>query len=338
MGRKIRVAVCGATGAVGREMVKVIEQRRLPLSELRLLASKRSAGQTLDFAGEQLPVEVLGDNSFAGIDVALFSAGADVSRSYAPLAARAGAVVVDNTSAFRMEDDVPLVVPEVNPQALERYSRRSIVANPNCSTIQLVVVLKPLEQLAPIRRVVVSTYQSVSGAGQSGVRELEQQCLDIFNLRPVTCEKFPRQIAFTCLPHIGDFRSDGYSGEEHKMMEETRKILDRADLRISATAVRVPVFHGHSEAVNLEFAHPVSEQQARAALAGAPGVRLVGDGDQPYPVNLDAVGGNDTLVGRLRRDPSLEHGLDLWIVADNLRKGAALNAVQIVELLLERYL
>jgi len=338
MSRKIRVAVCGATGAVGREMVKVIEERRLPVAGLRLLASERSAGQTLEFAGEQVPVEVLGEGSFTGIDIALFSAGADVSRRYAPLAARAGAVVVDNTSAFRLEDDVPLVVPEVNSQALERFSRRGIVANPNCSTIQLVVVLKPLERLAAIRRVVVSTYQSVSGAGQAGVRELEQQCLDIFNLRPVSCNQFPRQIAFTCLPHIGDFRSDGYSVEEHKMMDETRKILERPDLRISATTVRVPVFYGHSEAVNLEFAAPVSEQQARAALGQAPGVRLVDDLDEPYPTNLDAVGGDDTLVGRLRRDPSLEHGLDLWIVADNLRKGAALNAVQIAELLLEQYL
>jgi len=334
-----RVAVCGATGVVGREMVKVLAERAFPVADLRLLASERSAGEDLSFNGSEIRIEALSENSFAGMDIALFSAGSDVSRTFAPLAARAGCVVIDNTSAFRMEPDVPLVVPEVNPEALEDYARRSIIANPNCSTIQMVLVLKPIDDAARIRRVVVSTYQSVSGAGRRGIAELEAQTLSLFNLKPMECERFPRQIAFNCLPHIDAFCEDGYTFEERKMIQETRKILGRPELRLTATTVRVPVFYGHSEAINVETEKKLSADEARKLLDKAPGLRVVDSAAEAlYPTVLDAVGGDDTLVGRIREDPSVECGLDMWVVADNIRKGAALNAVQIAELLIRDYM
>jgi len=332
--KMLSVAVCGATGAVGREMVRILAERAFPVGELTLLASERSAGERIEFGEEELVVEELTDGSFNGVDLALFSAGGSVSRRFAPAAAEAGAVVVDNTSAFRMEPDVPLVVPEVNPGDIARFGERRMIANPNCSTIQMVVALKPIEDAAAIRRVVVSTYQSVSGAGRSGVSELEQQTVGLFNLKEIRAERFPRQIAFNCLPHIDAFQPDGYTFEEHKMIDETRKILHRPDLKVSATCVRVPVFYAHAEAVNIETEKKLTAAQARDLLAAAPGIMLVDDpSDLAYPTQLDATGTDDTLVGRIREDPSIDNGLDLWIVADNIRKGAALNAIQIAEIL-----
>ncbi len=337
--KSYRVAVCGATGVVGREMVRVLAERNFPVANLRLLASERSAGEELTFNGSEIRIEALSEGSFAGMDIALFSAGSDVSRTFAPLAARAGCVVIDNTSAFRMEPDVPLVVPEVNPEAIADYAGRSIIANPNCSTIQMVLVLKPIDDAARIRRVVVSTYQSVSGAGRLGIKELEAQSLALFNLKPMECERFPRQIAFNCLPHIDVFGEDGYTFEEIKMIQETRKILGRDELRLTATTVRVPVFYGHAEALNVETEKKLGADEARKLLDNAPGLRVVDSAAEAlYPTVLDAVGGDDTLVGRIREDPSTDNALDMWVVADNIRKGAALNAVQIAELLIRDYM
>ncbi|MBW1810357.1 MAG: aspartate-semialdehyde dehydrogenase, partial [Deltaproteobacteria bacterium] len=299
--RKFRIAVCGATGAVGREMVKVLAERDFPVANLTLLASERSAGERMTFGGREFSVEVLNNRSFAGVDLALFSAGGAVSKTYAPIAAEAGCVVIDNTSAFRMDPEIPLVVPEVNPQALDDFSKKSIIANPNCSTIQLVVVLKPIEDAVGLKRVVVSTYQAVSGVGKAGVNELEAQCLSLFNMQPLVCNKFERQIAFNCLPHIGDFAEDGYTFEEHKLIDETRKILGKPGLRVTATTVRVPVFYSHSEAVNIETEKKLSADQARKLLDNAPGVRLMDSPEElVYPTALDATGGDDTLVGRIR--------------------------------------
>ncbi len=330
----LSVAVCGATGTVGREIVRILAERSFPVGELKLLASERSAGERIEFCGEELVVEKLTAESFAGVDLALFSAGGSVSKRFAPAATAAGAVVVDNTSAFRMEPDVPLVVPEVNPGDIARFDERRIIANPNCSTIQMVVALKPIEDAATIRRVVVSTYQSVSGAGRSGVSELERQTVGLFNLKEIKSERFSRQIAFNCLPHIDTFQPDGYTFEEHKMIHETRKILHRPDLPISATCVRVPVFYAHAEAVNVETEKKLTAAEARDLLENAPGVRVVdAPSDLVYPTQADATGIDETLVGRIRTDPSIDNGLDLWIVADNIRKGAALNAVQIAAIL-----
>jgi len=337
--RSFCVAVCGASGAVGAEMVSILEERHFPVSNLKLLASERSAGERITFSGDDILIEKLNRNSFVGVDVALFSAGGDVSKDFAPTAVEAGAVVIDNTSAFRMTPDVPLVVPEVNPEDIAQFHQRGIIANPNCSTIQMVVVLKPIEDAAKIRRVVVSTYQSVSGAGRSGIRELEGQTLAVFNLKEIICGSFPRQIAFNCLPHIDVFEDDGYSKEEHKMINESRKILHRPDLKLTATTVRVPVFFGHSEAVNVETERKLSAEEARRLLSKAPGIRVIDDiHNDLYPTSIDAVGIDDTLVGRIREDPSLDNGLDLWVVADNVRKGAALNAIQIAERLVEHHL
>jgi aspartate-semialdehyde dehydrogenase len=333
---KYRVAVCGASGAVGREMVRILQERCFPVSDLVLLASERSAGETVGFGDDDVRIQTLAPESFSGVDIGLFSAGGDVSRTYAPIAADHGCVVIDNTSAFRMEPDVPLVVPEVNPEDIAGYHERGIIANPNCSTIQMVVALKPLDDAVRIKRVVVSTYQSVSGAGRAGIRELESQCLSVFNLRNIVCEKFPRQIAFNCLPHIDVFEPDGYTKEEHKMINETRKIMHRPDIKVTATTVRVPVFYGHSEAINVEFEKKLTAEQARELLEKAPGIRLVENGS--YPTSLDCIGHDDTLVGRIREDPSIDNGLDMWVVADNIRKGAALNAVQIAERLVKDYL
>lgn len=333
------VAVVGATGAVGEQMREVLEERLFPVGELRLLASERSAGQFLEFRGERIRVEVLGEDSFKDIDIALFSAGSSVSDKVAPLAVASGSVVVDNTARFRMEPDVPLVVPEVNPLEIARYKNRGIIANPNCSTIQMVVALKPIHDAARIKRVVVSTYQSVSGAGRMAMEELSQQTVALFSGKDIEREKFPHQIAFNCIPHIDTFVEGGYTQEEMKMIQETRKLLDEPSLRITATAVRVPVFCGHSESVNIETEKKLTVRDLQVILREAPGVLLC---DEPennhYPMAIDAVGKDATLVGRLREDDSVPNGINLWIVADNLRKGAALNAVQIAEILIRDYL
>ena len=335
------VAVVGATGAVGREMLRVLEQRSFPIARLVPLASSRSAGQTVRCAGRDLLVRELTPESFEGVQIALFSAGGPVSKEYAPIAAAAGAWVVDNTSAFRMEPDIPLLVPEVNPHALEGdLLRRRIIANPNCSTIQMVVALEPLRRAAGIRRIVVSTYQAVGGAGMKAMEELRLQAEAFARGEALPAPRvFPHPILFDCLPHIGSFTESGYSVEEEKMINETRKIFAEPDLRVSATTVRVPVMVGHSEALNVELERPLSATEARRLLAGAPGVEVV---DEPaaarYPLARACAGTDPVYVGRIREDRSVPHGLDLWVVSDNLRKGAALNAVQIAELLVERTL
>jgi len=329
-----RVAIVGATGMVGQEMRNVLEQRSFPLRSLKLLASERSRGRSLDFRGETISVEVLDEGSLQDIDLALFSAGGSTSKKFAPIAVDAGAVVVDNSSAFRMEPGVPLVVPEVNAQ--EAFKHKGIIANPNCSTIQLVVVLYPLHKQFTIRRVVITTFQSVSGTGKEAVEELRQQIRDIEEGRRVSAEVYPHQIAYNVLPHIDVFLENGYTREEVKMVDETRKIMGQPDLPVTATAARVPVLVGHSESVNIQFAEPVEPEKAREVLAGAPGVEVVDDPAQNrYPLAVHCEGKDPSYVGRIRKDFSAENALNIWIVSDNLRKGAALNAVQIAELLLE---
>ena len=336
---KYNVAVVGATGAVGEQMREVLEERAFPVDELRLLASERSAGQFLPFQNRQIRVEILGEDSFNGIDIGLFSAGSAVSTKYAPIAVRAGAVVVDNTSFFRMEPDVPLVVPEVNAKEIVKYTARGIIANPNCSTIQMVVALKPIHDVARIKRVVVSTYQSVSGAGRKAMEELSQQVAALFSGKEIEKEKFPHQIAFNCIPHIDAFTENGYTKEEMKMVNETRKILNEPALPVTATTVRVPVFCSHSESVNVETERKLTAKQAKALLREAPGIIVADEPESDvYPMALDAVGIDATLVGRIREDESVANGLNLWVVADNLRKGAALNAVQIAEILIRDYI
>ena len=336
---KYNVAVVGATGAVGEQMREVLEERQFPVGELRLLASERSAGQFLPFQNRQIRVDVLNENSFRNIDIGLFSAGGSVSAKFAPLAVAAGAVVVDNTSYFRMEPDVPLVVPEVNAKEIAKYKARGIIANPNCSTIQMVVALKPIHDAARIKRVVVSTYQSVSGAGRQAMEELSQQIGALFNGHEIRKQKFPHQIAFNCIPHIDAFTEGGYTNEELKLINETRKILAEPNLPVTATTVRVPVFCSHSESVNVETVVKLSAAEAKTILGDAPGVIVA---DEPennvYPMAIEATGKDATYVGRIREDNSIANGLNLWVVAGNLRKGAALNAVQIAEILIRDYL
>ena len=336
---KYNVAIVGATGAVGEQLREVLEERQFPVDELRLFASERSAGQFLPFQNKQLRVNILKENSFQGVDIGLFSAGGQISAKFAPIAVAAGAVVVDNTSHFRMEPDVPLVVPEVNAKEIAQFKNRGIIANPNCSTIQMVVALKPIHDAGRIKRIVVSTYQSVSGAGRMAMEELSQQVGALFNGREIKKEKFPHQIAFNCIPHIDVFLENGYTKEEWKMIQETRKILDEPSLPVTATSVRVPVFCSHSESVNIETEKKLTAEQAKTLLRGAPGVMLL---DVPqeniYPMAIDAVGKDATYVGRVREDDSVANGLNLWVVADNLRKGAALNAVQIAEILIRDYI
>ena len=335
---KYRVAIAGATGAVGREMMKVLEERDFPVGELIPLASERSEGQKLEFGGGEVVVRRLKPDSFAGVDIALFSPGASVSREFAPHAARAGAVVIDNSSAFRMDPDCPLVVPEVNPRDVElalKPGGRKIIANPNCSTIQLVVAMKPLHDAAGLKTVICSTYQSVSGAGQKGIDELEKQSRALFALGELKNEKFPHRIAFNVLPEIGKDSGNGYTDEEMKMVNESRKILGLPGLAVSATCVRVPVFYCHSEAAHLFFERPITPEEAREILRKAPGVKVVDDlQEHIYPMPLLGVGDDDTLVGRIRTDLSAPNGLAMFVVSDNLRKGAATNAVQIAELLI----
>jgi len=330
-----RVAVVGATGAVGRELLKTLAQRSFPATEVVALASGRSAGQQVSYGDDQvLTVRDLEAFDFAGTDIGLFSPGASVSAVHAPRAAAAGCVVIDNTSHFRMEPDIPLVVPEVNPQALKGFARRRIIANPNCSTIQMVVALKPLHAIARIRRVVVSTYQSVSGAGKEGMDELYVQSKGSFVNELKAPEQFTKPIAFNCIPHIDRFMDDGSTKEEWKMAAETRKILD-PDIAVIATCVRVPVFVGHAEAVHVEFEAPITVSEALAALRRAPGVAVVDRReDGGYITQVECAGEDEVFVSRLRKDPTVPHGLAFWCVSDNLRKGAALNAVQIAETLI----
>ncbi|HAR98165.1 MAG TPA: aspartate-semialdehyde dehydrogenase [Syntrophus sp. (in: bacteria)] len=337
--KRYNCAVVGATGAVGNEMIKVLEERRFPVAELRLLASERSLGKSLSYQGRDIPVAVLTEDSFAGIDIGLFSAGGGISERFAPAAVRAGCVVIDNTNAFRMEPDVPLVVPEVNPEAIGRYKDRGIIANPNCSTIQMVVALKPIHDAVRIKRIVVSTYQAVSGTGKKAIEELAAQTRALISGREAEVNVYPHRIAFNCLPQIDVFLDNGYTREEMKMIRETKKIMGDPDIAVTATTVRVPVFYGHSESVNIETERKITAAECRELLSRAPGVRVVDDpGQRRYPMAIDAAGRDETLVGRIREDESIANGINLWVVSDNLRKGAALNAVQIAEVLIRDYL
>ena len=335
----VNVAVAGATGAVGNQMIRCLEERNFPVRSIKLLASKRSVGRELRFRGDLFPVEELTGESFAGLDVALFSAGGDTSLKFAPLAAEAGCVVVDNSSAWRMDPKVPLVVPEVNPHAIAGYKAKGIIANPNCSTIQMVVALNPIHRAFGLKRIVVSTYQAVSGTGKKAVDELFDQTRAMINFLGYEKKIYPHRIAFNCLPHIDRFQDNGYTKEEMKMVNETRKILEDDRIGVTATTVRVPVFFGHSEAVNVETREKITVDAVRKILEKAPGVEVV---DEPaknrYPLATDAAGQDLTLVGRIRQDESIPNGINLWIVADNIRKGAATNAVQIAEILVKDYL
>lgn len=357
--KKYNIAVVGATGAVGQEMVKILEERDFPVAKIKLLASARSAGRDLKFKGQPVRVEELTSESFKGLKVALFSIGAQISREFAPLAVKAGVVVVDNSSAWRMDPDVPLVVPEVNPNALAEH--RGIIANPNCSTIQLVVVLKPLYDRARIKRMVISTYQSVSGWGREATEQLWQETQEILQrcqrpdtryqstkiemlqpgsgIRDQGSRVLSHQIAFNCIPQIDEFLENGYTKEELKLVNETRKIMEDNSIAITATCVRIPVFLAHSESVNLETERRLTAREARDILSQAPGVVVIDDPAKlEYPMPIDAEGKDETFVGRIREDPTLPNGLNLWIVSDNLRKGAALNTIQIAELLIEKRL
>ncbi|WP_174273861.1 aspartate-semialdehyde dehydrogenase [Sphingomonas bacterium] len=335
-----RVVVAGATGNVGREMLNILAEREFPADEIAVLASSRSAGDIVDFGetGKKLKVQNIEHFDWVGWDMALFAIGSDATRKYAPIAAAAGCTVIDNSSLYRMDPDVPLIVPEVNPEAIQGYRAKNIIANPNCSTAQMVVALKPLHDYATVRRVVVATYQSVSGAGKAGMDELFEQSRNIFVGDPAVAAKFTKQIAFNVIPHIDSFLDDGSTKEEWKMVVETKKILGPR-IKVSATCVRVPVFVGHSEAINIEFVDEISAAKAKSLLREAPGVMLVDKHeDGGYVTPIECVGEYATYVSRVREDPTVDSGLSLWCVSDNLRKGAALNAVQIAELLGRRHL
>ena len=330
----LNLAVVGATGLVGAEFLKILEQRQFPIDSIRLLASDRSAGRKLRFKETELDVEETVESSFAGIDLALFSAGADISKHFSPLAVSAGAVVIDNSSAFRMDPEVPLVVPEVNPEDIRLST--GVVANPNCSTIQMVVALNPLHCVNPIKRIIVSTYQAVSGTGMAAVEELKRQVTEIvlgeWTTKP---EAYPYRIAFNALPFVEGFLDNNYTTEEWKMVQETRKIMHEPDMPVGATCVRVPVYTGHGESLNVELERPMSPDEAREILSSAPGIKVMDSPkDNIYPLPLESVGTDDVLVGRIREDVSHPNGLAMWVVADNLRKGAALNSVQIAETML----
>ncbi len=334
-----KIAVVGATGQVGREMLNILDEREFPADEVAAVASSRSQGTDVHLGETKtLKVQAIDNFDFSGYDIALFAAGSSVAKQYAPIAAKAGCVVIDNSSLFRMDPDVPLIVPEVNPDAIDGYKKRNIIANPNCSTAQMVVALKPLHDLATIKRVVVSTYQSVSGAGTAGMDELFTQTRAVFVNDPIENEKFTKQIAFNVIPHIDVFLDDGSTKEEWKMVVETNKILDK-DIKLAATCVRVPVFVGHSESINIEFKKPVDENEARDVLREAPGIMVVDKReDEGYVTPVECAGDFATFISRIRKDDTVKNGLNLWCVSDNLRKGAALNAVQIAELLGRRHL
>lgn len=339
MGNNVRVAVVGATGLVGREMISVLEERGFPLSELVPLASPRSLGEAIEFQGREIPVRVATPEAFKGIDVVLMSAGGGPSKTLAPAAAEAGAIVIDNSSAWRMDPDVPLVVPEVNPEDIALFKTRRIIANPNCSTIQMVVALAPLHRHVPIKRIVCSTYQAVSGKGKDAMEELSTQVATLLSGGEVENKVFPKRIAFNCLPHIDDFTDDGFTKEELKMRNETRKIMHAPTVGVCATCVRVPVFNGHAVSMVVEFEKDVDPDKARELLRDAKGVMLMDDPKAGvYPTQMEADGTDATFVGRIRRDESGQNSLALWCVADNLRKGAASNAVQIAEILVRDYL
>jgi aspartate-semialdehyde dehydrogenase len=333
-----KVAVVGATGNVGREMLDILSERAFPADEVVALASRRSAGQDVSFGDKILKVKALDTYDFSDTDICLMSAGGEISKEWSPRIGQAGCVVIDNSSAFRYHQDVPLIVPEVNPEAIHGFSKLNIIANPNCSTAQLVVALKPLHDAATIKRVVVATYQSVSGAGKDAMDELFQQTRSVFTAGEIKAEKFPKRIAFNVIPHIDVFMEDGYTKEEWKMVAETKKMLD-PKIKLTATAVRVPVFIGHAEAVNVEFERPITAEQATALLRSAPGI-LVVDKREPggYMTPHEAAGEDATYVSRIREDATVENGLSFWCVSDNLRKGAALNTVQIAEMLVNRKL
>ena len=342
MSKKCRynIAIVGATGAVGETLISILIERNFPVGEFVALASARSAGEKISFGEREVEVQDLAKFDFSGVDIAFFSAGASVSREHAPRAAAAGAVVIDNTSEYRNEPDVPLVISEVNPDAIAGYTTRGIIANPNCSTMQLLVALAPIHRAVGIERINVATYQSVSGAGRSGIEELGQQTAALLNFQPVAAKKFSTQIAFNVIPHIDDFQDNGYTREEMKMVWETRKILGDDAIQVNPTAVRVPVFLGHAEAVHIETRNKITAEQVRALLKEAPGVVVIDDrkaGGYPTPVG-DAAGQDAVFVGRIREDISHPRGINLWVVSDNIRKGAALNAIQVGELLVKTYL
>jgi len=337
--RKFNVAVAGATGAVGNQMIRCLEEMNFPVNSVTFLASSRSVGRQLRFKGDLVEVKELKEDSFKGIDIALFSAGGGTSQRFAPLAAKDGCVVVDNSSAWRMDPKVPLVVTEVNSHAIAQYAEKGIIANPNCSTIQMVVVLNPIHKKYGIKRIVVSTYQAVSGTGKKAIDELFDQTRAMINFLDYESRVYPHRIAFNCLPHIDVFLDNGYTKEEMKMVNETRKIMEDDSIAVTATTVRVPVFFGHSESVNIETEDPVSAGDVKALLQNSPGVKVMDDPRKNlYPLATDAAGQDLTLVGRIRQDESIPNGLNMWIVADNIRKGAATNAVQIAQVLGNDYL
>ena len=335
---RYNVAVVGATGAVGQEMISILQERNFPIGELTALASERSHGKEIEFNGSKFQVYKLDKTSFKDIDIALFSAGASRSREFAPIAVEAGAVVIDNSSAFRMEEDVPLVIPEINPHRIADYTKRGIIANPNCTTAVAIMALKPIHDIAKIKRVVAASYQAVSGAGAQAMEELRIQTKAIMEGKPFDSSIFPHQIAFNLLPHIDTFLENGYTKEEMKLHNETRKILEDDSMQLTATTVRVPVFRAHSVAMNIETERKITVSEARTALKNFPGVRVV---DEPqnlrYPMPIEAAGKDECLVGRIREDYTVPSGISLWVVGDQLRKGAALNAVQIAEVLISKY-
>ncbi|MCW8399753.1 aspartate-semialdehyde dehydrogenase [Legionella sp. PATHC038] len=340
MSRELNIAIVGATGAVGETFLTVLEERKFPIKNLYPLASSRSVGKTVEFRNEQFDVLDLAEFDFSKADIALFSAGGSVSKEYAPKAAASGCVVVDNSSCFRYEEDIPLVVPEVNPHRIIDYKNRGIIANPNCSTIQMVVALKPIYDAVGIARINVATYQSVSGTGKKAISELVSQVGDLLNGRPANINVYPQQIAFNAIPHIDQFEENGYTREEMKMVWETRKIMEDDSIMVNPTAVRVPVIYGHSEAIHLELKKPLTADEARKILSKAPGVKVVDNvGKASYPTVLkNAIGHDEVFVGRIRQDISHPNGLNMWVVADNIRKGAASNAVQIAEILQREFL
>ena len=340
MSKQVDVAVVGATGAVGETMLEILHQRNFPVGKVYALASERSAGSTVQFGNKSLIVENLAEFDFSKVQVGLFSPGASVSAEYAPKAAAAGCVVIDNTSQFRYDDDVPLVVPEVNPDAVAGYTQRGIIANPNCSTIQMMVALKPIYDAVGITRLNVCTYQAVSGSGKPAMDELAKQTADLLNGRSVESHAYPKQIAFNVLPHIDKFMDNGYTKEEMKMVWETRKIMGDEKILVNPTAARVPVFFGHSEAIHIETRDKITAEQATELLKKSPGIEVLDDrNDGGYPTAVTEASGSDPVfVGRIREDISHDKGLNLWVVADNVRKGAALNSVQIAEVLVDKYL
>ena len=337
--KKLNIAVAGATGAVGNQMIRCLEEMDFPMKSVVFLASSRSVGRQLRFKGELIDVKELKEDSFKGFDIALFSAGGGTSEKFSPFAARDGCVVVDNSSAWRMDPEVPLVVPEVNPHAIAQHTQKGIIANPNCSTIQMVVALNPIHKKYGIKRIVVSTYQAVSGTGKKAIDELFDQSRAMINFLDYEKAVYPHRIAFNCLPHIDTFLDNGYTKEEMKMVNETRKIMEDDSIAVTATTVRVPVFYGHSESVNIETHEPVAAEDVKALLEKAPGVRVMDDpGKNLYPLATDAAGQDFTLVGRIRQDESTANGINMWIVADNIRKGAATNTVQIAQILAKDHL